>query len=80
MLDSYVFGFKGVFLMYLVISCLAFLVSLLIKHYDMNKDVATEHQVHESVLSRRIDTLATTSGIPATYERGTRHPVDCEGA
>ncbi|PSR78699.1 major facilitator superfamily domain-containing protein [Coniella lustricola] len=51
-LSAYVFGVKGVFRVYLGIAGVAFLASLLVKHYDMNKELHTEHKLRENHLSR----------------------------
>ncbi|KAG8169613.1 hypothetical protein KVR01_000358 [Diaporthe batatas] len=53
--DGYVFGFQGVYRVYLGISAVAFLISLTIKHYDMNKELATDHQLQDNNLSRIVD-------------------------
>ena len=65
-LDSYVYGFRGVFLLYVSISSVAFLVSLLIKHYDMNKALDTEHTLKENRISKLVDQRfsARYSGVP----------------
>lgn len=56
-LESYVYGFKGVFRVYLAISGLAFFLALLIKHYDMNKELRTEHHLEKNNrFSRLVDT------------------------
>lgn len=53
--DGYVFGFRGVFRVYLGISAVAFLISLTIRHYDMNKELATDHQLHDNNIARIMD-------------------------
>lgn len=53
--DGYVFGFQGVYRVYLGISAVAFLISLTIKHYDMNKELATDHQLQDNNISRIMD-------------------------
>lgn len=53
--DGYVFGFQGVYRVYLGISAVAFLISLSIKHYDMNKELATDHQLQDNNITRIMD-------------------------
>lgn len=53
--DGYVFGFQGVYRVYLGISAVAFLISLTIRHYDMNKELATDHQLQDNNISRIMD-------------------------
>ncbi|POS77854.1 major facilitator superfamily transporter [Diaporthe helianthi] len=53
--DGYVFGFQGVYRVYLGISAVAFFISLTIKHYDMNKELATDHQLQDNNISRIVD-------------------------
>lgn len=58
-LASYVFGFKGVYRVYLAISGVAFFLALVIKHYDMNKELRTEHQLQKNNrFSRLVDAHA----------------------
>lgn len=54
-IDAYVYGFKGVYRVYLAISIVALLFSLVIKHYDMNKELRSEHKVHHNRLSKFVD-------------------------
>lgn len=54
-LASYVYGFKGVFRVYLGISGVAFFVSLLIRHYDMNKELRTDHQLQDNNIAKAVD-------------------------
>ncbi len=54
-LDAYVFGFRGVYAFYLAISAVAFLISLLIKHHDLNKEIGTEQTLHDNRISRILD-------------------------
>ncbi|KKY33443.1 putative major facilitator superfamily transporter [Diaporthe ampelina] len=73
--DGYVFGFQGVYRVYLGISAVAFLISLLIRHYDMNKELATDHQLQDNNIARimdkrlssyrnsRMDTAAAMAGL-----------------
>ncbi|KAI3398352.1 hypothetical protein diail_9444 [Diaporthe ilicicola] len=53
--DGYVFGFRGVYTVYLGISGVAFLISLLIRHYDMNKELRTDHQLQDNNIARIMD-------------------------
>lgn len=59
-LDSYVYGFKGVYSVYLGISCVAFCISLLIKHYDMNKELRTDHQLQDNNIAKAVDKRLST--------------------
>ncbi|GJC88103.1 MFS efflux transporter aclA [Colletotrichum liriopes] len=45
-LESYAFGFKGVHGVYVVLAVIAFAASFLIRHYDLNKEHETVHQLH----------------------------------
>ncbi|KAK7747496.1 hypothetical protein SLS53_001751 [Cytospora paraplurivora] len=54
-LDCYVYGFKGVYRVYLGISGVAFFISLLIKHYDMNKELRTDHQLQDNNITKAVD-------------------------
>lgn len=65
-LAGYVAGFRGVFRVYLAISGVAMLVSLLVGQYDMNKDLTSEHQLRQNKLSVIIDArLGRASRMPA---------------
>lgn len=50
-LAGYVYGLKGVFRVYLGISVVSFLVSLLIKNCDMNKELVSEHKLESNRMS-----------------------------
>lgn len=52
---GYVYGFKGVYRVYLGISCVSLLVSLFIRHYDMNKELRSEHTLEENKLSALVE-------------------------
>lgn len=52
-LEAYVFGFHGVYIVFTGISGLAFLISLLIKQVDMDREIRTDH-----TLAERQDTKA----------------------
>lgn len=54
LIAAYVYGLRGVNWVYLGISAVAFCVSLLVKHYDMNKELRTEHKLTENRLSRAV--------------------------
>jgi hypothetical protein len=54
-LDGYRYGFQGVYAMFLGISALAFCLSLLVKHFDMNKKLDTKHTLEKNRVSRLID-------------------------
>lgn len=69
-IEGYVYGLRGVFYVYLGISFVSFLVSLLVKHYDMNKELRTEHKLEENAISRAVE--ARFSTLPV----GTVHKVD----
>jgi len=51
-LNGYAFGLMGVYAVYVGMSGLAFLVSLLIKHCDMNKKLDTEHTLEKNRVLR----------------------------
>ncbi|KAH8652220.1 major facilitator superfamily domain-containing protein [Xylariales sp. PMI_506] len=52
-LDAYIFGFAGVFQMYLGVAALAFILSLIfIKEFTMNKRLSSEHTLRESRTSK----------------------------
>ncbi|KXJ86842.1 major facilitator superfamily transporter [Microdochium bolleyi] len=44
-LDAYAFGFRGVFRAFLGLSAVCFLLSLMVKHHDMNRDISTVHKL-----------------------------------
>ena len=70
--DAYVFGFRGVFLVYLAASAAAFLLSLLIRHHDMNKEIETEQRLEDNRLSRMVD---ERFGNKSTEKFGNRSTV-----
>ncbi|GJC90030.1 efflux pump FUS6 [Colletotrichum liriopes] len=49
-LASYAFGFKGVHGVYVALAAIAFAASFLIRHYDLDKEHKSEHQLHRSRL------------------------------
>lgn len=52
-LNAYVFGFRGVYAVYVGAAGVALVVSVLgIEHYDMNKEIVTEHKLHENRVSK----------------------------
>ncbi|KAH8678029.1 major facilitator superfamily transporter [Xylariales sp. PMI_506] len=51
-LDAYVFGFRGVWEVFLAIAGLTFFLTLLIRHYDMNKAIESEHKLVNSRVSK----------------------------
>lgn len=53
--DAYVYGFHGVFLVYLCLSAAALVLSLIIRHHDMNREIKTDQTLHENRVSRLID-------------------------
>ncbi|CAN8097880.1 unnamed protein product [Discula destructiva] len=59
-ISAYVYGLRGVFWVYLGISLVSFCVSLLIKHYDMNKELRTEHTLEDNKLSRAVEARFST--------------------
>ncbi|KAF3761690.1 MFS general substrate transporter [Cryphonectria parasitica EP155] len=66
--SGYVSGIRGVFRVYLAISGVAFFVSLLIRFFDMNKDLRTEHKLQENRISRieraAVDVLLAVKEVP----------------
>lgn len=68
LLDGYKWGFMGVFAVYVGISGVAFFISLVIRHFDMNKKIDTEHKLHENSVSKLFEArvgqavLAQSSG------------------
>ncbi|KAI8710824.1 hypothetical protein NCS52_01525000 [Fusarium sp. LHS14.1] len=48
-LEAYVFGFRGVYLFFTCISGLAFLLSLLMKHFDMDGEVDEQHGLDRNI-------------------------------
>lgn len=69
-IEGYVYGLRGVFYVYLGISFVSFLVSLLVKHYDMNKELRTEHKLEENAISRAVEARFSTMPVGATYAAG----------
>ncbi|KAK3933999.1 major facilitator superfamily transporter [Diplogelasinospora grovesii] len=53
-LDAYVFGFRGVYAVYVGISGLAFLLSLLVKRFDMDKEINTSHMIINRIKGSRL--------------------------
>jgi pimeloyl-ACP methyl ester carboxylesterase len=49
-LDCYMYGLRGVYLGFLSLAAASFLVSLLVKHHDMNKEIETDHTLGDSRL------------------------------
>lgn len=47
-ISAYVYGFRGVWWTFLALSCLAFVMSLSIKHHDMNRRISTIHTLEKS--------------------------------
>lgn len=70
LLSAYVYGFHGVYAVYVGISGVAFFVSLLIRHVDMNKDIATEHHLAESRVSRAIEGVLAGRVTPVEARAG----------
>ncbi|KAF6806530.1 major facilitator superfamily transporter [Colletotrichum musicola] len=54
-LESYAFGFKGVHGVYVSLAVIAFGLSFLIRHYDLNRMHETAHTLHENRVSRMFD-------------------------
>jgi len=54
-LESYVYGLRGVFGLLCGLAGVAGLTSLIIRHFDLNKELETEHMLHENKLSRFIN-------------------------
>lgn len=66
-MGGYVDGFRGVFRVYLGVCLAAMLASLLVRRYDMNKELASEHKLRENKLSIIIDSRLgkASSRVPA---------------
>ncbi|KAH6869069.1 major facilitator superfamily transporter [Thelonectria olida] len=62
-LDCYMYGLRGVYLGFLSLAATSFLVSLLIKHHDMNKEIETGH-VLGSTLLVTLKESKDSSGFP----------------
>jgi MFS family permease len=54
-LESYVYGLRGVFGLYCGMAGLAGITSLLIQHFDLNKELESEHKLVENRISRMIN-------------------------
>jgi hypothetical protein len=61
-LEAIVYGLRGVFAVYTAVAGVAFFVSLLIQHFDMNKEIASEHRLHENRVSRLIAGKSSGAG------------------
>ncbi|KAI2635457.1 MFS general substrate transporter [Xylaria nigripes] len=46
-LDSFVEGFHGIFYLLIALAAVSFLLSLFVKHHDMNKRLESDHQLEE---------------------------------
>ncbi|ETS85295.1 hypothetical protein PFICI_03320 [Pestalotiopsis fici W106-1] len=69
-LNAYVFGFKGVYSVYFGIATVALLVSLVgIKHYDMNKEVATDHKLHRNRFTKRLEASSRRTSVVNLIQR-----------
>lgn len=71
-LNAYVYGFRGVNAVYLALAGLAFFLGLLIKYYDMNKTIETEHRLRDSRFSSRVSKLFEGSSGATTPARNSR--------
>ncbi|KAI1340813.1 major facilitator superfamily transporter [Xylariaceae sp. FL0016] len=61
--DAYVFGFLGVYEVYLGLSILALILSMIfIKNYDMNKILVSEHQLDGSQLTKVFEGSSPSRG------------------
>jgi hypothetical protein len=54
-LDSYVFGFMGVWEVFLGISGVVFLLSFFVEHSDMNKGIESEHTLQSNRVTKLLD-------------------------
>lgn len=54
-LESYVYGLKGVYGLYCGMAGFASILSLAIRHFDLNKELESEHKLEENRLSRIIN-------------------------
>lgn len=48
---AYAYGCQGVFRVYLALSGVAFFLTLVVKHFDLNKELRTEHTLQENRVS-----------------------------
>ena len=53
--ESYIYGLRGVYGLFCGLAGVAGLTSLIIRHFDLNKELETEHKLHENKLSRFIN-------------------------
>lgn len=51
-LDAYIYGLRGVYLLYSSISGSAFLLSMLLRHFKMAGEVMSEHQLQDQPSAR----------------------------
>lgn len=75
-LDAYVFGFRGVFLVYLSLSAAAFVLSLLIRHFDMNKGIGSEQTLCDNRISRMMETKVVARESVKTADSTSTHSDD----
>ncbi|KAF9877104.1 major facilitator superfamily transporter [Colletotrichum karsti] len=61
-LESYAFGFKGVHGVYVSLAVIAFFLSFLIRHYDLNRLHETQHTLEENRVSRMFDSRQALRG------------------
>jgi hypothetical protein len=54
-IESYVYGLRGVYGLFCGLAGVAGLTCLIIRHFDLNKELETEHKLHENRLSRIIN-------------------------
>ncbi|KAH8645706.1 major facilitator superfamily transporter [Xylariales sp. PMI_506] len=70
-IDAYIYGFGGVFALFMGVVGVAFTLSLLfVKHISLNKDLSSEHKLHGSRAARMIvsGTGSDTRVDTTTYE------------
>jgi len=70
-IEAYVYGLHGVYGTLCGIAGLASFLSLFLKHFDMNKDLDSEHRLQENRLSRILQTAGSkrsATGVEAKEE------------
>ncbi|KAK8101844.1 major facilitator superfamily transporter [Apiospora kogelbergensis] len=79
-LGAYVYGFHGVLGVYVAAAGVAFFVSLLVRHRDMNKAIDTEHRLHQNRASRLLAGGANHNSDMTAAGGHADHPARKESA
>jgi hypothetical protein len=65
-INAYVHGFRGVFAFLCALSGVAFCLSFLVKHYDLDRAMSSEHTMQEKKGGSRSDSNSQSTGAAMT--------------